>query len=76
MCDGLLDPATLFQEELSNSQAEKDAGHSVAINTAEGPVHVACAAAELLLSDDDNCDNLALMSKEDIAAAYTRMVGA
>ena len=74
MCDGLLDPATLFSEELNNSQAEKDAGRSVAVLTDGGLMHAACAAAEMLFGLPVGCDELALKSKEEIAAAYTRMV--
>lgn len=72
VCDGLLDDATLWERGLRGPLEETQAGMSVAVNTPDGSMHGGCAAA-LMLGEVDG-EDLATLSKDDIAAAYTRML--
>lgn len=74
LCDGLLDHGSLFEESFQRTQDEMNVGMGVMVVTTQGKMHGGCAAA-LMLGESDG-EDLALLSNEEIAAAYTRMVKA
>lgn len=73
-CDGLLDDASLFEETLRRDVGRAQVGMGVRVEMPEGPMHGGCAAANLLMSEGwEGCDELALLSREQIAEAYGRI---